>query len=316
MNPAPTYTTPLTPEGAAARLRAAAANAPAVSTLLDQIKQRHHQLTAAPASPPLAQIEAYCHGKTPNDASVWELAQRLEMFGLLPPHAEQVAQQAARLRRSTSSPPGPAEEIAAVSAVLTAAWRQPPRPAAAPQWHVLVGPPGVGKSTGVCKWLAQAVLMAGCKAQVWRLDGATANAAEALSVYAEVLGVPVSRSWPAETGADAQVHFVDVPGVDWRDESALNGLLMRLPRAPGLQIHLVLNGAYETARLLEQVRAFSRLPIADLIFTHLDEETRWGKLWNFVFGTKYAVGFLSAGQNVPGEFRAATPQELLPRRWA
>ena len=53
-------------------------------------------------------------------------------------------------------------------------------------------------------------------------------------------------------------------------------------------------------------------PVTDLIFTHLDEETRWGKLWNFVLGTDLPIRFLSAGQNVPGHFREATADLLLP----
>ena len=65
-----------------------------------------------------------------------------------------------------------------------------------------------------------------------------------------------------------------------------------------------------TALLLAQTRAFSRLPVADLILTHLDEETAWGKLWNLVLGTNYALGFLSAGQNVPGRFCAAQAELL------
>jgi flagellar biosynthesis GTPase FlhF len=67
--------------------------------------------------------------------------------------------------------------------------------------------------------------------------------------------------------------------------------------------------------LLKQVEAFSCLPLADLIFTHLDEEARTGKLWNLVLETNVAIGFLSAGQNVPGDFRAASAELLLPRQW-
>jgi flagellar biosynthesis GTPase FlhF len=83
---------------------------------------------------------------------------------------------------------------------------------------------------------------------------------------------------------------------------------------PAPQIHLVLNAAYEASGLLAQTAAFARWPVADLICTHLDEEARWGKLWNLVLGTKFALGFLSAGQNVPGDFQAASLERLLPDR--
>jgi flagellar biosynthesis GTPase FlhF len=64
--------------------------------------------------------------------------------------------------------------------------------------------------------------------------------------------------------------------------------------------------------LLAQIRAFSSLPIEDLILTHLDEEPRWGKIWNIVLGTNYPVRYLSAAQNVPGDFYRPRPNEFWP----
>jgi flagellar biosynthesis protein FlhF len=82
------------------------------------------------------------------------------------------------------------------------------------------------------------------------------------------------------------------------------------------EIHLVLNSAYETNHLLEQVRFFSTLGITDLIVTHLDEESRWGKVWNLVLGTNYSVRSLCDGQNIPGDIKAASPDLLLGRQFA
>jgi flagellar biosynthesis GTPase FlhF len=102
--------------------------------------------------------------------------------------------------------------------------------------------------------------------------------------------------------------------VNWTDAAALKVLGEKLAEIPQAEIHLVLNAAYEIPVLLAQIRAFGMLPIRDLIFTHLDEEVRWGKLWNFVFGTNYSLRFLSAGQNIPGDFFTASPDRLLTRQ--
>ena len=83
-----------------------------------------------------------------------------------------------------------------------------------------------------------------------------------------------------------------------------------------MRIHLVLNAAYEVPLLVAQARAYAALPIEDLILTHLDEEARWGKIWNVVLGTNYPVRFLSAAQNVPGEFFPATAERILARQFA
>ena len=92
----------------------------------------------------------------------------------------------------------------------------------------------------------------------------------------------------------------------------MSGACRLLQQFRPARVHLVLNAAYTTSLLLSQVRAFSRLPVSDLILTHLDEETAWGKLWNLVVGTNYSLRFLSAGQNVPGRFSPATPEQLSP----
>jgi flagellar biosynthesis protein FlhF len=192
--------------------------------------------------------------------------------------------------------------------VLMRAWR--PIPKSAAQLHVFVGASGVGKTTVLCKWLAQVVLLGGESARVWRLDGRSANTAESLAIYAEILSVPVERSWNSPSH-EMDIGFVDLPGIDWRDESALKDLSRLLDTLGEAQVHLVLNAAYESSILLQQIEAFSALPISDLIITHLDEESRWGKLWNLVLGSSQSLRFLSVGQNVPGTFQIAAPEHLL-----
>ena len=179
-----------------------------------------------------------------------------------------------------------------------------------------IGPAGVGKTTCLCKWLAQSVLLEERHPRVWRLDGITANTAESLSVYGEILGVPVERSWnPANATARHELAFIDLPGVNWTDPVAIKELGQKLAPFADAEIHLVLNAAYETSVLLAQVRAFAGLPVTDLIVTHLEEEPRWGKLWNLVLGTNYPLRFLGAGQNVPGDFQPATAERILARQF-
>ena len=244
--------------------------------------------------------------------SPWRCAAVLERLGLTPLHVERVLEQMQELHGAERRPPeSMTQELALARAALLRLWRPrtaPPASAGTPL-HVFIGPPGVGKSTVLCKWLAQTLLLDGQAARVWRLDGRTANASEIVSIYGEILGVRVERSWRGR-GEAALPGFMDLPGVDFQDAEALQFLGQTLAQFPGAQVHLVLNAAYTTALLLAQSRAFARLPVADLILTHLDEETAWGKLWNLVLGTNYALGFLSAGQNVPGRFCAAQAELL------
>ena len=161
------------------------------------------------------------------------------------------------------------------------------------------------------------VLVDAKAASVWRLDGAVANTAELLSVYCEILGVPLERAWSAPPKADAaEVQFIDLPGVDWRSQEAVRQLGEQVRQYRATHIHLVLHAGYEISLLMAQARAFATLPVDDIIVTHLDEETRWGKLWNLVIGTNCSIRFLSAGQNIPGEFFAATAERILSRQFS
>ena len=257
-------------------------------------------------------------GTPPPQNPDWRMGAVLEKAGLLPVHARTVVNRVCELF-GNASPDSLEKQVSLAQAVLTQLWRQPPalglaRPDEQPTLHVFVGSPGVGKTTCLCKWLTQTVLMESATARVWRLDGRIANTAESLSVHCDILGVPVERSEDGlGEGTGTTIGFVDLPGIAWRDVSAMTELAARCRRWPSAQVHLVLNAAYDAATLLQQTHTFSALPISDLIVTHLDEETRWGKVWNLVSGTNFPVSFLSAGQNIPGEFFQASPQRLLSR---
>ena len=253
----------------------------------------------------------------PPTAPAWNVKSLLESSGLLPLHTESLIERLHGLHGATP-PASLSEELDLARSLLLRLWRPAAngvrRPTDRP--HVFIGPPGVGKTTCLCKWLAQSVLLEERHARVWRLDGITANTAESLSVYGEILGVPVERSWNATNAAARhELAFIDLPGVNWTDPLAMKELGQKLAPFADAEIHLVLNAAYEVSVLLAQVRAFAALPVTDLIVTHLDEEPRWGKLWNLVLGTHYPLRFLGAGQNVPGDFQAATAERILARQF-
>lgn len=252
------------------------------------------------------------HTEQPRNGSPWRSAAVLERVGLNPLHVEQVLEKMQQLHGANRRLPNSlTEELELAREALLRLWRPRtvPRNQTGAPLHIFIGPPGAGKSTVLCKWLAQTVLLEGQAARVWRLDGRTANTSETVSIYGEILGVRVERNWVGR-GDATHTGFIDLPGVDFQDAGALEAIGKTLAQFPGAQVHLVLNAAYTTTLLLAQARAFSGLAVTDLVMTHLDEETSWGKLWNLVLGTNCPLGFLSAGQNIPGRFSAAQAESL------
>jgi flagellar biosynthesis protein FlhF len=246
--------------------------------------------------------------------SGWRVAALLQKTGLLPLHTQHVLD-GLKSAHGETPPSNLAEEIGLARAHLTNTWRAP-RPVSPHSLHVLIGPAGSGKTTVLCKWLTQIALVEGRQARVWRLDCATANTAEFLSVHGEALNTEVERCWTACAGRLVEdVGFIDLPGVDWRDALAIQELAGHLKRLGSPQVHLVLNGAYDIRVLLAQARAFSVLPLEDLLISHLDEEPHWGKLWNLTLGAGLPLRHLSAGQNIPGDFWEASAERVLARQF-
>jgi flagellar biosynthesis protein FlhF len=249
----------------------------------------------------------------PRAAHRWRSIAWLETLGLLPEFSDRLE---LKLRTTHGAqPPATAiAEWAAVRDTLATFWRPPPQEEdGTGRPHVFIGPPGSGKTTALCKWLTAAVLRGEHRARVWRLDGETANTSEFLSLHCEMIGVAAERFWNGADGGE-ELLFVDLPGVEGHSAAGLKALREQLSSLPAPHVHLVLNAAYDTALLFEQFNCFAPLMPEDLIFTHLDEEHRRVKLWNFVLGTNCSLGWLGGGQKIPGEFHRAESSLLFPHK--
>jgi flagellar biosynthesis GTPase FlhF len=243
----------------------------------------------------------------------WRSITWLESNGLLPAFTKQLEEKV-QLLYGEKPLPAMQTEWTAITNLIVCHWLPARQEAAGTgRPHVFIGPAGSGKTTALCKWMTSAILFDEYRVRVWRLDGESANSSELLTLHCELAGVPMERFWN-EPDELADLQLIDLPGVEIYNERAMCVLRDQLSALPQPHVHLVLNAAYESSILLEQFRAFESFGAEDIIFTHLDEEVRRVKLWNFVLGTKCPISFLGAGQKIPGEFRRAEPALLFPQK--
>jgi flagellar biosynthesis protein FlhF len=289
----------------------AASLANAFDSFRNELAELRLQFQARFSSPPVTASELT------REASFggWRIRSLLEGAGVQPLYVRGLIE---RLATANGSPPASVlEEIEMTRKLLRGLWTESLSSDSTASLHVFVGPPGSGKTTCLCKWLAKAVLVENRPVSVWRQDGRVANTAELLSIYGEILNVPVMRSWSGQPGMlEEEIGFVDLPGTNWRCKADVDELEQCLRQFGPAQVHLVLNAAYETRLLVEQFEAFAKLPISGLVLTHLDEQLGWGKVLELVLGTNCCVRYLTAGQNIPGGFEEISAERILTQQFA
>lgn len=177
-----------------------------------------------------------------------------------------------------------------------------------------IGSPGSGKTTALCKWLATDVFVRQRRGVVLKLDLDRANPGDALAVFCEALGVHCARSAPdVPTLAPDQSLYIDVPGVLPNREGDAEQLNTALGPLFTTSRVMVINAAYEAALIKSAYEFAERVGCTHVVFTHLDELTHWGKLWEFLLGQKLTPLFLSTGSNIAGDIEENVFDAVLAR---
>jgi flagellar biosynthesis protein FlhF len=177
-----------------------------------------------------------------------------------------------------------------------------------------IGTPGTGKTTALCKRLVTDVFIRNRKARVLKLDLDRANPADALSVFCDAMGVPLVRSSTDAVERDADgTLYVDLPGIATENPDDIAELSAALDTNCVTGRVLVVNAAYDTVLIKRAYALGAKLGATHVVFTHMDELVHWGKLWEFVIGQPLQPLFLSAGQNLAGDFSEQVFDSILDR---
>lgn len=165
-----------------------------------------------------------------------------------------------------------------------------------------LGTAGVGRTTALCKWLSAEVFRRARIGHVVTAEFDRPNSAGQLPVFCEALGVPLAH-FPASTEPatrDAFVYF-DLPGLSLRNASDNDSIIHFLDSEKITERVLVLNAAYDHATLRAAYAAGRDLGATHIVFTHLDEVSQWGRLWDYLLDGDLEPLFLATGPSLTSD---------------
>lgn len=180
--------------------------------------------------------------------------------------------------------------------------RAPSRSLALSNRVAFFGSPGSGSTTALCKQLASDIFLRGRTASVMKLEADEPNSSEGLAMFCEALGVQLLRTRGELKKLDEDtVLYFDIPGM------VLTGKNVRYLQKTfdelGIESRvLVVNAAYERQLIQEAYTRAGSLGATHVVFTHVDEIPRCGKLWEFVLDDGLVPLFASTGQNIAADF--------------
>jgi len=178
----------------------------------------------------------------------------------------------------------------------------------------LLGAPGVGKTTTLCKFLAHEVFMNKRTPHVLKVENGIPNPDDALRIFCEVIGVTLFRE-PGNLPSisDSSPLYLDFPGLslshmdDWVATKETLDLLEVRTRV------LVLNGAYDRQVLLKNINSGKHLGATHIAFTHFDELANSTKLWPVILHSGLSPLCICNGQNVTGDFTTSVLNQMIAK---
>ena len=184
-----------------------------------------------------------------------------------------------------------------------------PRP-----WFVaLVGPTGAGKTTTIAKLATSAQGFAGCRVGLLGLDTYRIGAAEQLSTYAELAGLPCEIVYSdAELASalrrlsDCEVVLVDTPGRGPRNADDSEIIRRWLGVIAPDEVHLALPAGQLPAVSRRLLRAFASFRCTHLIVTKLDEYPVESGVFDLALEHAHPMRWVTDGQEVPADLHSAT----------
>jgi flagellar biosynthesis protein FlhF len=182
---------------------------------------------------------------------------------------------------------------------------------------VFLGPTGVGKTTTLAKLAARYALQQKKSVGLITADTYRIGAVEQLKTYAQIIDLPLEVADSREAFRRSMERFqnkdcilVDTPGRGGDATGYLLRLKEMLAGEGELEANLLLSTTASRENMVDVVAGFGVFGCDRIIFTKLDECSRFGPLYDVIERIGKPVSYLATGQNVPQDIEKATPERL------
>jgi flagellar biosynthesis protein FlhF len=178
----------------------------------------------------------------------------------------------------------------------------------------LLGAPGVGKTTTLCKFLAHDVFMNKKAPNVLKIENGVPNPDDALRIFCEVVGVTLFReSNQIPESSDGCPLYLDFPGLSLTHVDEWTKAKESLDQLNVKTRVLVLNSAYDKQVLNRTIALGNNIDATHLAFSHFDELTNSTKLWPLLLRNNLTPLCICNGQNVTGDFSTNVLNQMIAR---
>lgn len=178
----------------------------------------------------------------------------------------------------------------------------------------IIGAPGVGKTTTLCKFLAHDVFMNKKAPNVLKIENGVPNPDDALRIFCEVIGVTLFREAnKIPSSSDMSPLYLDLPGLslglneEWVSAKEVLDSLNIKTRV------LVLNAAYDKQIINKTINQGQIIEATHLAFTHFDEISNSTKLWPILLRNQFTPLCICNGQNVTGDFTTHVLNQMIAK---